>query len=227
VPGFDTLIAQQSALSYEGWLLFFKGTWVGLAVTAPPGPVGGLAVRRTARDGLWPGLSTALGALLADVTLGVLAMLPASQFQGLGPPWDQAIAVVVAVALAWLGVKYFRRALHGQTYDEAAPEAQKGPGLLGLTAGTFALTLMTPGTVPAFVIFFAQLRLGQGASETQFGPGLVIGGVATGAAVWWLVLCGLVHRFREHARGWMRVLEFVCAGLMFFGAGFALWKGLR
>ena len=228
MSGLTSLLAQQTAaLSYDGWLLFFKGTWVGLAVTAPPGPVGGLAVRRTARDGLWQGLSTALGALVADVALGVVAMLPASQFQGLGSPWDQVLAATVAAALVWLGVKFFRRALHGQTWDETAPEARRGPGLIGLSAGTFALTLMTPGTVPAFLIFFSQLRLGQAAAETQFGPGLVIGGVAAGAAAWWLVLCGLVHRFRGHARAWMRALEFVCSGLMFIGAGFAIWKGFR
>lgn len=226
MPAFPYLIGETSALSYEGWLLFFKGTWVGLAVTAPPGPVGGLAVRRTIRDGFAPGLSIAIGALLADVALGVVAMLPASQFQGFGGGWDIALALVVAAALIFLGVKYFRRALHGQVFDTAAPETTKGPGLVGLTAGTFALTLMTPGTIPAFIIFFTQLRLGQGAAETQFGPWLVIGGVATGAAVWWLALCAIVHRFRTHAQGWMRALEFVCAGLMFVGASFALWKAI-
>lgn len=225
MSGILSLIAEESALSYGGWLLFFKGTWVGLAVTAPPGPVGGLAVRRTARDGIWSGLSTALGALLADVTLGTIAMYPASQFKGFGPPWDSVIAFAVAAALVVLGIRIFRRALSGRTWDETAPEARRGPGLIGLTAGTFALTLMTPGTVPSFAILFAQLRLGERAAETQFGPALVIAGVAAGAATWWIVLCGLVHRFRDHARGWMRGLEFVCAGLMFVGAAFAVWKG--
>ncbi|MCE9634198.1 MAG: LysE family transporter [Planctomycetes bacterium] len=226
MPGISNLLAQQSPISYEGWLLFFKGTWVGLAITAPPGPVGGLAVRRTARDGLVAGLSTALGALLADVTLGAFAMLPASQFHGFGHPWDQVIAVVAALVLVLLGVKYFRRALHGQVFDEAAPETKKGPGIIGVTVGTFALTLMTPATIPSFILFFTQLKLGQGAEEMQFGPVVVIGGVAAGAAAWWLALCGVVYRFRAHARSWMRVLEFVCAGLMFVGAAFALWKGL-
>jgi len=227
VAGPTLLLAETTSwLSVEGWALFFKGTWVGLAVTAPPGPVGALSVRRTIRDGLIKGLSTALGALLADVTLGGIAMLPTSQFHGLGHPWDQVIAVIVAVALTALGVKYVRRAMKGQVFDTSAPETRKGPGLFGLTAGTFGLTLMTPGTIPAFILLFAQLRLGERAAETSFGPFLVIGGVAAGAAVWWTMLCGLVHRYRRHALGWMRVLEFVCAGLMFVGAGFALWKGL-
>ena len=227
MPGLLPLIAETSPLSYEGWLLFFKGTWVGLAVTAPPGPVGGLAVKNTIRDGLVKGLATAFGALLADVTLGAFAMLPSSQFHGFGHPWDQWIAIGVAAVLAIYGVRIFRRALHGQVFEKVAPETQKGPGLIGLTAGTFALTLMTPATIPSFIIFFTQLKLGQGAAETSFGPGLVIAGVASGAAVWWLALCGLVHRFRAHAKSWERGLEFVCAGLIFVGAAFALWKGLH
>jgi threonine/homoserine/homoserine lactone efflux protein len=227
VPGLSILIAENSALSHDGWLLFLKGTWVGMAVTAPPGPVSGLAVRRTARDGLGAGLVTALGALLADVCLGAIAMLPSSQFRGVDPPWEQVIGVVVAVALVWLGVRYFRRALRGQTWDQAAPEARKGPGLLGLTAGTFALTLMTPGTVPAFLVFFSSLHLGETAAETHFGPGLVIAGVAAGASAWWVSLCGVVHRLRGHAQRAERALEFVCAGLLFAGAAFALWRAFR
>lgn len=226
MPGALLLIAEQSALSYEGWMLFFKGTWVGLAITAPPGPVGALAIKRTLRDGLWPGLATAVGALLADVTLAALAMYPASQFQGFGRPWDQGIACVVALVLVLLGVRYFRKALRGEVFDRAAPETRRGPGIVGLSAGTFALTLCTPGTIPACIVLLAQLKLGAGAAETEFGPVLVIAGVFAGAAVWWLALCGLVHRFRSHALTWERRLEFVCAGLMFVGAGFALWKGL-
>jgi putative LysE/RhtB family amino acid efflux pump len=226
VSGIPLLIAQASPISYEGWLLFFKGTWVGLAVTAPPGPVGALSVRRTIREGLGKGLATALGALLADVALGVVAIVPSATFRGLGHGWDQALAVAVAGLLVFLGVKYFRRALHGQVFETTAPEVKKGPGLVGLTAGTFALTLMTPATIPAFILFFTQLRLGESAAETLYGSTVVIAGVASGAAVWWTALCFVVHRFRAHAQGWMRGLEFACAGLMFLGAGFALWKAL-
>lgn len=224
MPRLPLLIAETSALSYEGWLLFFKGTWVGLAITAPPGPVGALALKRTLRDGVWFGLATAIGALLADVTLAALAMYPASQFKGFGPPWDQVIACAVALALFLLGVKYFRKALRGEVFDREAPETRRGPGIVGLSAGTFALTLCTPGTIPACIVLLAQLKLGASARETEYGPGLVIAGVACGAAVWWLALCGVVHRFRAHARSWERGLEFVCSGLMFVGAGFALWK---
>lgn len=226
MPVLPLLLAETSPLSYEGWLLFFKGTWVGLAVTAPPGPVGALAVRRTIREGLAKGFSTALGALLADVALGVFAMVPSAHFRGLGGGWDVALAAAVAGFLTFLGVKYFRRALHGQVFDTTAPEVKKGPGLAGLTAGTFLLTLMTPATIPAFILFFTQLRLGESAAETLYGSALVIGGVAAGGALWWSALCFVVHRFRTHAQGWMRGLEFVCAGLMFLGAGFALWKAL-
>lgn len=235
VSGLLPLIADQSPFSYDGWLLFFKGTWVGLAVTAPPGPVGGLAVKRTVRFGFWQGMSVALGALLADVALGAIAMVPSSQFHGLGAPWDTVIAFAVAAALLALGVKFFRRALRGEVFDKSAPET--GPvaaavsggtglaGAIGRTFGTFLLTLMTPATIPFFIGVFTQLKLGQSSAETTGGPFLVIAGVAAGAAVWWVALCGVAHRYRQHAAKWMQGLEFVCAGLMFVGAGVAIWKG--
>ncbi len=235
MPGVPLLIADSGPLSYEGWILFLKGAWVGLAMTAPPGPVGGLAVRRTVREGLVAGLSTALGALIADVILGVVAMLPASQFRGLGRPWDALIAVAVAATLIFLGVRFFRRALRGEVFDESSadvklpgggPERRGIAGFVGLTIGTFLLTLMTPLTIPAFIGFFTQMKLGKSAAETAGGPFFVIAGVTVGAAIWWFTLCAVVNRFRSRAQSWLRGMEFFCAGLMFVGAGFALIKGL-
>ncbi|MCG3134554.1 MAG: hypothetical protein HMLKMBBP_01868 [Planctomycetes bacterium] len=220
------LLAENQALSYEGWLLFFKGTWVGIAVTAPPGPVGGLAVKRTINDGLAFGVATALGACFADVTLGIVAMVPSSQFRGLAPPWDRVAAGVIVVLLLFLGIRHFRKAMRGVVYEKTAPDVRKGRGVLGLLAGAYLLTLMTPATVPFFIATFTQLELGSGAAQTQQGPLLVIGGVASGAAAWWALVCGLTHRYRDHAKLWEVRLEYVCAALMWVGAGVALWKGI-
>lgn len=220
------LVGATSALSYDGWLLFFHGTWVGIAVTAPPGPVGGMAVRRTLRDGLWRGLSTALGALLADVFYGALAVFGLSQ---LAEPtgWVRtAIAVVVAVILTVLGWKYLRQARAGTVVLPATPEAARpGTGLLTTTISTFFLTLWTPGTLPAFVGLFAGLGLAQRAVDCEGGPFLVLAGVVVGAAAWWAALCSLAHRFRSVAGNWLRAMEFVCAVLLFVGAAFAVWHG--
>lgn len=222
------LLAVTSALSYEGWLLFFHGTWVGVAVTAPPGPVGGMAVRRTLRDGIWRGLSTALGALLADLFYGALAVFGLSQLAEPTGWVRQALAVGVAALLVVLGVRYVRVARAG-TVDLPPPKegVRAAAGLLGTTVSTFFLTLWTPATLPSFVAIFAALGLGARAGDCEGGAFLVLAGVLVGAAAWWLALCGLAHRFRTVAGNWLRWMEFGVAVLMFVGAAIALWQGFR
>jgi threonine/homoserine/homoserine lactone efflux protein len=226
LPDLLTLLAQSAPLSIDGGKLFVQGAIVGIAVTAPPGPVGGLCIRRTLREGVWPGLSTALGALLADAFYGALAAFGFSQIAMPHGKWGQVLSGVVAGILTLLGLKYLRAAIRGEVEEEVAPEARKGPGLIGLTVGTFFLTLWTPGTLPAFIVMFASLGLAQQTADTTGGPFIVVAGVVSGAAAWWIALCAVVHRFRAHVKGWLRVMEFALAFLMLGGAGYAVWLGV-
>jgi len=220
-------LALTSALSYEGWLLFFHGTWVGVAVTAPPGPVGGMAVRRTLRDGLWRGLSTALGALLADIFYGALAVFGLSQLAEPTGWVRRALAFGVAALLTYLGIRYVRFARAGTVVLPPPKEGvASGTGLVTTTVSTFFLTLWTPATLPAFMALFAGLGLATRAGDCAGGPLLVLAGVVVGAAAWWAALCLLAHRFRTVAGNWLRWMEFGVAMLMFGGAAIALWQGL-
>jgi threonine/homoserine/homoserine lactone efflux protein len=226
VSGFPALLADASPLSLDGGKLFIQGAIVGIAVTAPPGPVGGLCIRRTLRDGMWPGLLTALGALLADALYGTLAAFGFSQIAMPHGKWGQILSGVVAGILLLLGGKYLRQAIRGEVAAEPAPDARRGPGWIGLTVGTFFLTLWTPGTLPAFLVMFASLGLAQQSADCEGGPYLVVAGVMSGAAAWWIALCAVVFRFRDHVKGWLRGMEFALAFLMFGGAAYAIWLGM-
>jgi threonine/homoserine/homoserine lactone efflux protein len=218
------LLADAGSVSADAALLFFQGILVGFAVTAPPGPVGGLAMERTLRLGLRQGLSTALGALLADVFYATIAAFGLASVAAPSGIWREVIAVVVAILLAGLGVTYLRRAWKGTT-PAAAETKPRGSGLAGLVAGTFVLTLGTPGTLPAFVAMFASLGLAAKSAETPGGPFLVVLGVVAGAAAWWAALCGVVHRLRDRAHGWLRGMEYACGALLLLGAAGAVWTG--
>ncbi len=225
MPHLPYLLAAAGPLSVDGAVLFLEGALVGVAVTAPPGPVGGLCIERTLKNGLVHGLLTALGALLADAFYGTLAAFGLAQVAMPHGPWRQVLAVIVAVALAVLGVKYLRRAWRGQVEVEPAAPKARFAGILGLAMGTFLLTLTTPGTLPAFVVMFTSLGLAAKSAECAGGPFLVVCGVVAGAAAWWLLLCGVVHRFRAHAQGWLRGMEYACGVLLLVGAGAAIWSG--
>jgi len=221
------MLAQVGPLSADGAVLLAQGALVGVVVTAPPGPVGGLCVQRTLKGGLAAGLSTALGALLADAFYCVVAAFGLSQVAAPQGKLRLVLAFVVAAALAALGVKYVRRAWRGQVDLDFAKPKSRFAGIAGLIAGTFVLTLWTPGTLPAFLVMFASLGIAARAAECTGGPFLVVFGLLLGASAWWLMLCGLVHRFRAHAMQWLRGMEFACGLLLFVGAFGAVWSALR
>lgn len=225
MPPEPLLLAAAGPLSANAALLFLESAMVGVAVTAPPGPVGALCIQRTLRSGLVPGLLTALGALLADAFYGTLAAFGLAQVAIPEGPWRAAVSVAVAVALAALGAKYLRRAWRGEVEVEAAAPKSRFAGILGLAVGTFLLTLWTPGTLPAFVAMFASLGLAAKSAACPGGPLVVVAGVVAGAAAWWCLLCCAVHRFREHARSWIRGMEYACGLLLLGGAAAALWSG--
>jgi putative LysE/RhtB family amino acid efflux pump len=223
------LLAQVGPLSADGAVLVAQGALVGVVVTAPPGPVGGLCVQRTLKGGLVAGLSTALGALLADSFYCVVAAFGLAQVAAPQGTLRLVLAFAVAAALTALGVKYVRRAIHGRMEVEVDTRQAKSrfAGLLGLVAGTFVLTLWTPGTLPAFLVMFASLGIAARTAECAGGPFLVVFGLVLGASAWWLMLCGLVHRFRAHAMQWLRAMEFACGVLLIVGAAGAVWSALR
>lgn len=221
------LLAQVGPLSADGAVLVAQGALVGVVVTAPPGPVGGLCVQRTLKGGLMAGLSTALGALLADTFYCVVAAFGVAQVAAPQGWLRIALAIAVAVALSALGVKYVRRALRHKPDLEVEQPKSRFAGLLGLVAGTFVLTLWTPGTLPAFLVMFASLGIAARAAECAGGPFLVVFGLLLGASAWWLLLCGVVHRFRAHAKNWLRWTELACGILLFVGAAGAIWSALR
>lgn len=222
-----SLLAQVGPFSADGAVLLAQGALVGVVVTAPPGPVGGLCVQRTLKGGIVAGLSTALGALLADTFYCVVAAFGVAHVAEPSGTTRIALALVVAAALTVLGIKYVRRAWRGQVDVETAQPKSRFAGLLGLVAGTFVLTLWTPGTLPAFLVMFASLGIAARAAECAGGPFLVVFGLLVGASAWWLMLCGLVHRFRAHAMQWLRGMEFACGVLLFVGAAGAIWSALN
>ncbi len=229
MPDLLRLLAQVGPLSADGAVLVAQGALVGVVVTAPPGPVGGLCVQRTLKGGLGAGLSTALGALLADSFYCVVAAFGLTHVAAPQGTLRVVLAFAAAAALTALGVKYVRRALRGRMEVEVDTRQPRSrfAGLLGLVAGTFVLTLWTPGTLPAFLVMFASLGIAARAAECAGGPFLVVFGLVLGASAWWVMLCGLVHRFRAHAMQWLRWMEFACGMLLFVGAAGAVWSALR
>lgn len=196
-----------------------KGLVIGFAIAAPVGPIGVLCIRRTFAHG-WPaGLATGLGAATADAFYGAVAGFGLAAISALLLAHQAALQLAGGLFLLALGIKTF----FASPATAAAP--MRGAGLAGAYGTTVLLTLANPATILSFLAVFAGAGLaGEG------GPGdaaAMVAGVFLGSAAWWLLLSGLVARWRQRYPRLRRLAPnalsgAVMAGMALGAAGTAL-----
>jgi len=187
---------------------------IGFSIAAPVGPIGVLCIRRTLASGRAVGFASGLGAATADAVYGCVAGFGLTFVSGAligGQSW---LRLVGGLFLCYLGVRSFLT----RPAEGLAPA--EGAGLAGAYVSTFVLTLTNPMTILSFAAVFAGL----GIADTRGGYGsaaLLVVGVFTGSALWWLGLSGVVSLFR--ARLSVHVLWWVnrISGVVIFGFGLA------
>jgi threonine/homoserine/homoserine lactone efflux protein len=189
-----------------------KGLVVGFSIAAPVGPIGVLCIRRTLTDGRLAGLASGMGAATADAFYGAVAGFGLTVISNLFVSHQSWLRLVGGLFLCCLGVKTFLSRPDGQT-------AVAGRiGLTGAYLSALVLTLTNPMTILLFAAVFAGLGVGNG-TENYLGAALLVCGVFSGSALWWLLLCGGVGVFREKfdARSLRRVNRLSGAVIVVFG----------
>ncbi len=168
---------------------FVRGLIIGFSIAAPVGPIGVLCMRRTLAEGWTSGLVSGLGAATADAIYGCIAgfgLTFVSSFLISQQVW---VRLAGGVFLCYLGLRTLLR----RPAEQAASVA--GRGLIGAYASTFLLTLTNPLTILSFAAIFAGL--GVASSEGNYvSAAILVLGVFTGSALWWLLLSGGVGLFR-------------------------------
>jgi threonine/homoserine/homoserine lactone efflux protein len=173
-------------------LFLAKGIAIGFAIAAPVGPIGVLCIRRTFAEGRAMGFATGLGAATADAMYGAVAAFGLTAISGFLLGYQLPLRLAGGLFLCALGVKTLLARPSG-----AAPRAQgQGRGLAGAWMTTMVLTLANPATVLSFTAVFAGAGLGQQAHGAAEACALVLG-VFLGSAAWWLILSGVVERWRR------------------------------
>ena len=167
-----------------------KGMAIGFSIAAPVGPIGVLCIRRTLAEGRTCGFVSGLGAATADGLYGVVAGLGLTFLSNLLIQQQFWVRLIGGLFLCTLGLKTF-----------FAPPAQgdtpvKGKGLAAAYVSTFVLTLTNPMTILAFAAIFAGLGVGTTAGN-YLAAGVLVAGVFTGSAMWWLFLSGAVGFFKR------------------------------
>ena len=202
---------------------FAQGFVFGLALAVPVGAIGLLCIRRSLEHGFATGLATGLGAAVADAGYGAIAAFGLTAVSDFLLAWQSVLALAGGVALIWLGVQAWRT--RAKASEHAAPV---GPHPLLAFLQTVGLTLANPQTVLTFLALFAGLGLVFGGGGGWVPAALLILGVFSGSAVWWVVLsgtAGLVLRRRLNDRTIVWINRGAGALIVAFGL-LALGRGL-
>ena len=165
-------------------LLFLKGALIGFSIAAPVGPIGVLCIRRTLTHGMLNGLVSGLGAATADGCYGVIAAAGLTSLSSLLVDNQLMLKLAGGVFLFYLGIRTLLAGPAVTDQKEKIPESRK---LFKAYSSTFVLTITNPMTIISFTAIFAGL--GIGSSAGSMGDAMVmVGGVFSGSAGWWLIL---------------------------------------
>jgi len=170
---------------------FLKGVLVGIVIAVPVGPVGVMCVRRTILDGKLAGFVSGLGAATADAVFGIIAGFGLTAVSDLLIDYQHWLRVAGGCYLLYIGGRAFAAEPPAELESESDAES-----LLGDFASTFALAVINPITVLAFIGIFAAIGLS--GSQATFGrASILVLGVWCGSLLWWLGLSLGVGRVRD------------------------------
>ena len=176
-----------------GISFYLKGLIVGFSIAAPVGPIGVLCIRRTLTEGRISGLVSGLGAASADAIYGCIAGFGLTFVSGFLIGQQVWLRVIGGIFLCYLGFKTF--------FTRPAQQAASasGNGLIGVYASTFFLTITNPLTILSFIGIFAGLGVAS-AQGNFLTAGVLVLGVFSGSALWWLLLSSGVGLLREKVK---------------------------
>lgn len=200
--------------------LFVQGVIIGFSIAAPVGPIGLLCIRRTLAEGALLGFVCGLGAATADAVYGSIAGMGLTFISDALIAQEIWLRVPGGIFLCWLG---------GKTFLSAPVDVEVGTAgeyAAAAFASTFFLTLTNPMTILSFTAIFAGLGVGSSPGHYD-SAGLLVLGVFSGSAVWWLILSGTVSLVRSNLN--RRGLQWVnrIAGIILVSFGLFALIGLR
>jgi threonine/homoserine/homoserine lactone efflux protein len=179
--------------------LFVKATLAGFIVALPVGAIGAICLRRAFLGQWLDGVIIGTGAAIADSLLAAAASFGLSLVTTYVLEHKATVRLVGGVVLIGLGG---RMLLHrgppaAPALDAWIAPAQRWRAWLADFATGFALTIINPATLLAFVAVFAGLGLFAEDIESLVSHGSIVIGVFSGSMLWWLTLSGAAAMMRH------------------------------
>ena len=194
----------------------FRGLLIDFSIAAPVGPIGVLCIRRTLADGRSAGFLSGLRAASADALYGCVAAFGLTSVSDFLVDQQLLLRLVGGAFLLCLGFMIFRER---PTEWQAAISGTSYGGLARAYSSTFLLTITNPLTILSFAAIFAGLGLVESAGYVL--ATVLVLGVFSGSALWWLLLSGGVSLFSS--RLGFGTLQWAnrASGTIIFGFGVA------
>jgi threonine/homoserine/homoserine lactone efflux protein len=145
-----------------------------------------------------------MGAATADAIYGFIAAFGLTFLSNLLISTQDILSIIGGLFLLYLGMK----TLFSRPAEEAAAVENYRGGLMGMYLSTLFLTLTNPMTILSFLAIFAGAGI---AGSSDLSALLIVIGVFSGSAAWWLLLSGgvslLRHRFDSRVMLWVNRLS--------------------
>lgn len=200
--------------------LLLTGMAIGLAMTAPLGPVNILVIRNAIRRGFAMAFLVGLGAVVADCLYAVAAAYGVSSIARIITTYANPLMMAGGLLLVVMGVRLARKRTGFGAVIQEGP-ARSGQ-VAGRMLGAFTLTLTNPGEFFGFLAIFSTMNAILRLHENALRPPTVVLGVVLGGALWWLFLSFTVSRFRERISDTLFQRINRWTGVLIAAFGFAL-----
>lgn len=173
-------------------LIIPVGIFIGIAVSAPVGPVNVLCVQRALQRGIAGGVAAGLGATLGDGLIAFAAAMGIGAIDTVVTYYRTAIQALGGIALVIFGVLLYRTKTPLPA-AEGSGEPTRLRDFAGDIPKAFLLTVTNPGAVLGlFAIFggigtFVEVR---GSIDAV----VLVGAIMAGSLLWWLTLSAIVTK---------------------------------
>ena len=176
--------------------IMIKGVIIGIAASAPMGPVGILCVQRTLNKGRWYGFVTGVGAAVSDIIYALFTGFGMSFVMDFinDPQRKFVLQIGGSIILLLFGIYTYRS--NPNRLKHESHKKNNGKGTLWHNAITaFLVTFANPLIVFLFMALFAQFAfiIPDRPVEMTAGYLCIIGG----AILWWYGLTWLIDKIRS------------------------------
>jgi threonine/homoserine/homoserine lactone efflux protein len=186
------------------------GMAIGIAVTAPLGPVNLTVIRAALRAGMAGGMAAASGSMAGDALFATLAAYGVRWVED----WVHAHSVAIQIAggalLIFIGI---RTAMH-HVKDAELSLADLGRGAYVRKSLTcLFLTITNPGALLGMFAIFSGLGSVLNLGSVPYRPLNAVGGVILGTLLWWGFVTYLVTHIKGRVTSYTLVRLNVWAGV--------------